>query len=315
MEYGLALSGGGARGAYHTGVYRALEEMGICPRAVTGTSIGAVTGALIASGETSSLRSLWKSLSFEAITGEPKPGLSMIGGCDTSVLYGIIKSAVNEKKVRQSKIHFGFEVLDGHRNTELFIENVPEGRLAEYLTAAVCLPIFKPRPIDGRKLIDGGIIDNMPVDMLIDDGIKNIIASDDSGIGRIRRITKSDVNIINVKYKKPESGILDFDRRRTLRSVQYGYYDCRRAFGDISGEIYCFENGDYLCAAHRLGKRLIRSIEKAALMCGIDRLRMYSVDALALRLADEYRRSGAARRAALNSRFGCAVRYIEKNYP
>ena len=63
MEYGLALSGGGARGAYHAGVYRAINEMGLNIRSVTGTSIGAVTGALIAAGDGERLQRLLGELS------------------------------------------------------------------------------------------------------------------------------------------------------------------------------------------------------------------------------------------------------------
>lgn len=315
MEYGLALSGGGARGAYHAGVYRAINEMGLNIRSVTGTSIGAVTGALIAAGDGERLQRLWGELSIKAITGSENPGIKLLGGCDLKYVYEIISQCVNEEKIRNSSIHFGFELLDGYKNVEVFIEDIPKGRLAEYLTAAVCMPIFKPRRIDGRKLIDAGMGDNMPVDMLICDGCKNIVASDDKGIGRLKKITKSDVNIIEVKYRKPEGGILDFSRGKTMKSAQHGYYDCRRAFGDISGKLYCFENEDYMRAAHCFGTDMLDKIERAAAICRIDSMRIYSVDALVQHIADAYRKSKKIRNFILEKRFNCIIKYIEKNYP
>ena len=315
MEYGLALSGGGARGAYHAGVYRAINEMGLNIRTVTGTSIGAVTGALIAAGDGERLQRLWGELSIKAITGSENPGIKLFGGCDLKYVYEIISQCVNEEKIRNSSIHFGFELLDGYKNVEVFIEDIPNGKLAEYLTAAVCMPIFKPRRIDGRKFIDAGMGDNMPVDMLIYDGCKNIVASDDKGIGRLKKITKSDVNIIEVKYRKPEGGILDFSRGKTMKSAQHGYYDCRRAFGDISGKLYCFENEDYMRAAHCFGTDMLDKIERTAAICRIDAMRIYSVDALVQHIADAYRKSKKIRNFILERKFNCIIKYIEKNYP
>ena len=100
MEYGLTLTGGGARGSYHAGVYRALREMNKHITAATGTSIGAVTAALIAAGENRNIRRIWNSLSLEAITG--KPHLSV--NCSTDCVKEILDCIIDEKKIRKSHI-------------------------------------------------------------------------------------------------------------------------------------------------------------------------------------------------------------------
>ncbi|MDO5397972.1 MAG: patatin-like phospholipase family protein [bacterium] len=279
MEYGLTLTGGGARGAYHAGVYRALREMDKRITAVTGTSIGAVTAALIAAGENRNIRRIWNFLSLEAITGKSRLSLN----CSTDYVKEILDCIIDEDKIRKSNIIFGFEIMCPRKriNEELFIDEIPYGTLTDYLTAAVCLPVFKAKVIGGSKYIDGGIIDNAPFDMLIRKGCRNIIISDDHGIGRERPLKDKRINLIRIRLKKPCGGILNFDKDIVRRTILQGYFDCLHELGAVSGEIYAFENEDYLKAVQKYGRRNISRLEKQALKCGISPLYRYSTDALA----------------------------------
>lgn len=279
MDYGLTLTGGGARGAYHAGVYRALHEMNIPITAAAGTSIGAVTAALIAAGETDNICRIWNYLSLEAITGKKYISVN----CDTNYVKNILDRIIDEYKVRSSKIRLGFVIMcpSNQRLEELFVEDIPSGKLTDYLTAAVCLPVFKAKLIGGIKYIDGGILDNAPFNMLIKRGYKNIILSDDHGIGRERRIDEQDIHLIRIRLKKPCGGILNFNRNIIRRTILQGYFDCLHEFGAVSGDIYAFENSDYLKAVRRYGKSRIRLLEKRALRLGISPMYRYSVCALA----------------------------------
>ena len=278
MDYGLTLTGGGARGAYHAGVYRALLEMNKSIKGVTGTSIGAVTAALIAAGENKLIRRIWNYLSLETITGKSRLSLN----CSTDNIKLILDYIIDEDRVRRSDMLFGFEVMCPQRyeNEELFIDDIPYGMLTEYLTAAVCLPVFKARVIGSAKYIDGGFIDNAPYDMLIKKGYKNIIISDDHGIGRERRLSDKNVNLIRIRYKKPFGGILNFDRDIIRRTILQGYFDCLHELGAVSGKIYAFDNEDYLKAVQKYGRESILTLEKEAYKSGISPFYRYSVAAL-----------------------------------
>ncbi|MEI3356614.1 MAG: patatin-like phospholipase family protein [Clostridia bacterium] len=69
-KLGLVLSGGGSKGAYQIGVYRALRKLGKRPEIVTGTSIGAVNGLLIVQGDLYKAAKLWKNMSFSTVYDE-----------------------------------------------------------------------------------------------------------------------------------------------------------------------------------------------------------------------------------------------------
>jgi len=285
MNYGLTLTGGGARGAYHAGVYRALTELKIPVTAVTGTSIGAVTAALIAAGENRSIRRLWKSLSLELITGRKRLSLN----CSTDNVKALLDMIINEDKIRASDMLFGFEVMCPHRlrNRELFIDDIPRGELTDYLTAAVCLPVFKPYIIRGIKYIDGGFLDNAPFDMLVKRGHKNIILSDDHGIGPVRRLRDPEVSLIRIRYKRPKGSILNFNTKVTGRAIMQGYFDTLHELGAVSGEVYAFENEDYYRWAKKYGRESIRRLEKAAKKARIDPLKRYRIGEIACLIRNE----------------------------
>lgn len=280
MEYGLVCTGGGARGAYHAGVYKALTKMNMTVSAVTGTSIGAVTGALIAAGETENIIRLWHTITLEKLTGKKHP----LCRCDTDCIKKLLDEIINEDKIRRSDILFGFEVFSARdkRNHELFISDVPYGKLTQYLTASVCMPIFKAVKIDGEKYIDGGMIDNAPVDMLINKGFNNIIISDDHGIGHERSMKQYKENIIRIRCKNPFGGILNFDKSVTRCAISQGYFDCLHEFGAVSGDIYAFENNSYCNYIKQYGKSTLKHLEEKAQKLGIDPYRQYSAESFVL---------------------------------
>lgn len=293
MKYGLALGGGGARGAFEVGVWRALRELGkeIC--VISGTSVGAINGAAFAAG--ADAERLWLSLKpeniiFGAECGDmlsPSGIISSLdeiikGGLDASPLKGLISAAVSEAAVRASGIDFGlcaFSVTE-KRSVELFKNDIPCGRLIDYIMASACFPVFRQVEIDGEAFTDGGVRNNIPEDMLIRRGIRDIISVSPRGIGVVRDCGSCGVNIIRIKNSEPEPGLMDFEPEKIKRLIMHGYFECMRAFGEYSGEIYYVNKKSYDAAVRTYGRELVKNTERAAELVGLERYREYSFSEL-----------------------------------
>lgn len=298
MKYGLVLAGGGVRGAYQVGVCKALRELKIDIATVAGTSIGAVNGAFIAQGDYYLLEELWSKIELKDIISVPDNmnenilKITNIGklvkevrrseGLDVTPLEDLLRKMINEKKIRKSKTDFGIVTfsLTDRMEVTLFKEDIPEGKLIEYIMASACLPVFQARVIEKKKFIDGGITNNMPVDMLLRDGIDNIIAVDVKGIGVYKNFNAAGRNIINIKSARPETGTLDFNRNGIVMSIQEGYLETMKVFGRCTGREYSIITSDYFKARGRYSEELLEGIEKAAEIFGVSKLRMYTVDEL-----------------------------------
>ena len=125
-EYGLVLEGGGARGAYQIGAWKALTEAGIKINAVAGTSVGALNGALICMGDVEKAEKIWNEITYsrvmdvdddwmEELFGREMPIREVIlevlrhlkeGGVDITPLRELIRENIDEKKIRASGIEF-----------------------------------------------------------------------------------------------------------------------------------------------------------------------------------------------------------------
>ena len=85
---------------------------------------------------------------------------------------------------------------------ELEKKDIPQGMLGEYLLAsAACFPAFQAKEIDGKKYIDGGYHDNMPINLALKMGADQIIAIDLESVGVSRRIKKGDQKIVLILHK------------------------------------------------------------------------------------------------------------------
>ena len=158
---GLALGGGAARGFAHIGVVRTLVANGITPDVIAGTSIGALVGGCYASGHLDSLEEWARTLTRRRIFGYLDfsfAGSGLIGG---SRLADRLKTTLGETTFEQLPIHFAAiatEIGTGH---EIWLTR---GRLAEALHASYALPgIFSPVRIAGRWLMDGALVNPVPV--------------------------------------------------------------------------------------------------------------------------------------------------------
>lgn len=160
MEIVLALGGGGVRGLAHIGVIRSLENAGIHIRAIAGTSAGAICGALYSSGCSSDqIEALFQQLNpSHMLSRLPQDGPSLLG------LAGVIHALQNELDdctFEELKIPFACTAVDIHTAQEIILR---KGHVLEAVLASAAVPgVFPPRTIGNYQLIDGGIVDPVPV--------------------------------------------------------------------------------------------------------------------------------------------------------
>ena len=117
----------------------------------------------------------------------------------------------------------------------------------------------------------------MPVNMLLDKGIRNIITVDVKGIGVYRSFNTAGRNIIDITCGCPKTGIMDFDNDGITKSIQEGYLDCMRTFGRYEGDIYYIDSSDYRTSRMVYSRELIAGLEHAARVFDVDTLRAYTV--------------------------------------
>lgn len=254
MKYGLALEGGGAKGAYQIGVVKALIDNGYEFEAVVGTSIGALNAAMVVQDRIDDAIDLWSNISYEKMFNvddkkvssalSAKIDLEIVkyfsskfgqilknGGISTENIRKILIDNVDEKKVRKSKMKFGLVTvcLSDKEAKQVFIDEIPKGELIDYLMATSSLPVFKRAKIDNKSYLDGGVYDNCPVEMLEKKGIKNVIAIRNYKRMRIRNykniIKKNDINLYMVEPVDNLPGILKFDSKNTNELLRLGYFD------------------------------------------------------------------------------------------
>ncbi|HOJ11982.1 MAG TPA: patatin-like phospholipase family protein, partial [Clostridiales bacterium] len=271
--YGLVLEGGGAKGAYHIGVSKALVEMGLEIGGVSGTSVGALNGAMIVQGELDKAYEIWQNMNPAQIikltdneekelddmeaTGEKLSfkidrlrKIVTERGLDIEPLVKILNKLVSESRVRESSMDFGIVTFDltNRKPVEIFKEDIPEGKLIDYLIASANLPLFKMKTIDGRIYIDGGVYNVLPINLIQDKGYKDIIVVRTFGLGRIKKIDTTGLNVITIAPREGLGPVLDFSAKRARKNLNMGYYDATKVFKSLKGSRYYIKpmnNDDY----------------------------------------------------------------------
>ena len=162
---GLALSGGGARGVAHLGILKALEEYNIGFCALSGTSAGAVVGALYSYGYTpDEILGIFKEIKAYKLL---KPALSWRGILNMDVLYQYLKKYMPENTFKALKIPMHVAATDVRSGKTTYFNEGDD--LVGALCASSCIPVlFDPVKYNDRLYIDGGILNNLPCEPLRD---------------------------------------------------------------------------------------------------------------------------------------------------
>lgn len=190
---GLVLSGGGIRGAAHIGVFRALDEAGLRPDLIVGVSIGAAAGAAYACGiSTARMRELFSFVRWPRINEFAFGG--GLGFLRRTPLDDFLRHAIEPRTFADMNPVLAVVATDIAGGEAVVLEH---GSVAEAIRASAALPgFFPPVERDGRVLIDGGVLANLPVWAARDRGAEVVVAVDILPPPDNRRPPRSPIDIL-----------------------------------------------------------------------------------------------------------------------
>ena len=301
----LVLSGGGAKGAYEIGVWKALRKLKIKYDIVTGTSVGALNGVMIVQKDFRKALKIWENIDYDKIMDDvninQKNNLLAYtqnfisnGGTSIKPLENLVDSAVNEKKFFKSKINYGLITYNFSKLKSVSVKkkNLNEGDLKKYIIAsATCYPFFKKKKIGNEHYIDGGYYDNLPINLAISLGADEVIAVDLKAIGLKRKVKDKNVKITYICPQNDTGRILEFDKNSSRKNICFGYNDTMKFYGHLDGKRFTFRKnnlsknyGKYTSKYYNIIKKFMKKsdelndvVEKAGLLFKMDESKIYKV--------------------------------------
>jgi NTE family protein len=247
----LVLGGGAARGFAHIGVIRVLEQEKIPIDIVVGTSVGSLIGAIYAS-DLNSFELEWTAFSLEKDQVFDYALLSAVTGMGPvkgDKLEEFVKTKIPVANIENLKLPFAAVATDLNRGTRVVLD---KGSVAKAVRASSAIPgVFGPVEHQGRMLVDGGVIDNIPIDVAREKGADIVIAVDigenvtNFNITNMIDVMLQAVTIItseNAKFRKKDAtvliapavggiGMLDFTQKK--RCMQAGIEATQKALPEI----------------------------------------------------------------------------------
>ncbi len=269
---GLVLGGGGAKGSYQIGVWKALKELDIPIDLVVGTSIGSLNAAFVAQGDYEKALTMWNTFDagkmfdiegYDKLDTNEKLLASMHifakdfiheGGMEAAEYKKAIQKYIDEKKVRASSIQYGVVTYDltNQKPVEIPLSEIKKGQLTDYIMASsAIIPAVRPYEIDGVKYIDGGFYDVVPINLALVMGATELIAVDLSAVGVVKK-TDQPEQIGQLRYIKPYwdlGSVLIFEDKVVQRNIALGYFDALKSYGAYDGRAYTFikeKNGKHI---------------------------------------------------------------------
>ena len=310
-EYALVLEGGGTKGAYQIGIWKALEELGIKICAISGASIGSLNGALMLQGDINNAIDLYKNIKINDImeindkvdTNKDLFDLSNMRafvsdftknkGIDNTPLRETINKYIDVDKIYKSKIDFGlvtYSVKD-KKPLQVFKNEIPKEEMVEFLLASACFPIFKAQKIGDTEYMDGGLYDNVPINMLVEKGYKNIIVADINGIGFSRRMVDKNVYLKVISPKENLGGIFEFNHEKISNNIILGYLDTMKSFNKMQGHIYYFFSNEFDKMLKVFNLQTISGLENAAKIYKMNKYKAYSFEEFIKKLNEKHQKA------------------------
>lgn len=272
---GLVLEGGGTKGAYQIGAYKALRDLGLEFQGVAGTSIGALNGAYIIQNDIEVMEDIWMTYDYTHFMNLDEESyekyknidftaknfntvIELINkarkneGIDISPLRELLEKTLNEDAIRKANKDFGLMTVYWDKKINpypRYLEDIPNGKLIDYLIASSSLPIFKLDKLDDKLYLDGMFSDNMPISLIETKGYKDIVVIRllDDFIGKMNLNKYQEHDDINIKTIIPSQylgGSLNKDRESVSKNINLGYLDAMKAYDRYEGVKYYF-NVDY----------------------------------------------------------------------
>ncbi len=248
---GLALGGGGARGAAHVGVLRVLEEAGVQVDCISGTSVGAMVGAAYAAGL--SVDEIERIFSYVRIRDLFRPVWAKDGLLDNGPLARSVERLIGSLEFSQLRLPFAAVATDAQTGEGVVLNS---GRLSDALRASTAIPcLVRPVEREGRHLIDGGVVHKVPVRLARAMGADLVIAVDLSvpyaWLGRARNPVSVLMRVIEIMDQRlvrqelseadlvlqPEVDCGSFQFRRYRAQVESGERAARQALPKLREQL------------------------------------------------------------------------------
>lgn len=262
--YAVVLEGGGAKGAYEIGVWKALAEAGVQFDAVAGTSVGALNGALMVMGDLEKAVRLWENVKFSQVFEADDVQLKKLydgrlpeldiksllldfaeiireGGLDMEPLRELLETQLDEEKIRSSgkKLFLVTYSLTDKKELDIDADELEAGKLCDMLLASAYLPLFRREKLGGKSYLDGSVGNILPLSCLLERGYREIIAVRIYGVGFEKKIEiPEDAEIHTVAPTQKLGGILQFDGEQSRKDMRLGYFDGKRMLYGLAGEKY-----------------------------------------------------------------------------
>ncbi len=264
--YGIVLEGGGARGSYQVGAWKALREAGILIKGIAGASVGALNGAMICMDDLERAEHIWEEICYSRVMDVDddlmdslkKRDLKSIAipelladirrvlkdrGFDITPLRKLIQETIDEERIRASQRELFVSAISLSELKPLVIDlkETPEGEMGDMLLASAYLPAFKLEKLGGKLYLDGGGVNNVPIDVLADRGYQDIIVIRIYGPGLDTEkyyTVPEGVTVHHIAPRQSLGGILEFDKKKARRNMELGYLDGQRLLYGLAGKRY-----------------------------------------------------------------------------
>ncbi|MCK5388696.1 MAG: patatin-like phospholipase family protein [Candidatus Izimaplasma sp.] len=257
-KIGLALAGGGARGAYQIGAWKALIELGIVDKisAYSGASVGSLNAVLFAMGDYESARDTWLKLDKDSLFNMEKQIYKRIfkeklnflnrGIYSTKRLEKLLDNTIDYDKITDKEVYIATTYLGGEKSSFFdlirtnykhyfksdkqikyqLLSELSKEDIRRTMLASCAIPVaFQPVLIGNQTYYDGGLLDNTPYQPLIEAGCDLIIVIDLFKISFTRKKEVKGIRLVTVHPKKSLRGVLDFNNKHIHRRFQLGYED------------------------------------------------------------------------------------------
>ena len=251
-------------------MWQALDEAGIKYNAVSGTSVGALNGGLMAMRDLPRAIDAWNNMKLGKVIEldeEQEENLSRafngdIGlddvqrlipealeiiknrGLDVAPLRAWVREVVDAKAIKESdvELYIATVSITDRKALEVKVNDLPEDQICDMLLASAYHPTFKLEKLGGKFYTDGGFVDTLPLHALVTNGYKDIIAVRIPGIGHNRRFKMpDDVNVTYIATNADLGGVLNFDAEQSRRDMAIGYLDAKRVLYGLYGKHYYIE--------------------------------------------------------------------------
>ncbi len=273
MKIGLALAGGGSLGSYQVGVLKYLKEKNWHFDVITGTSVGAINGALVVTNEVEKLEKLWLEIDSDKIMTD---GINLnktlfteldvdnilkilktfgtLKGAKNGPFKELCKKYIDPVKVQNSNSEFGTICVEFPKFIEkqINMKQINSDLVLPFIFASsACYPIFPIEKIGNKKYVDGFYKNNLPIDFCFSLGADKVIAID-LGMFGTKPQNSYLLDLPNVIYIRPKVNLgsfMDFTPDIIKKNMIRGYNDAKKQFKEFNGYVFTFyknENFDNL---------------------------------------------------------------------